>query len=58
MRAGSSGSSIAAQSDSAVWREPTRTVRARASPSRAAGRKRSGCGLTAYSSALPWILTA
>ncbi len=58
MRAGSCGSSIAAHSDSAVWREPTSTVRARASPSRAAGRKRSGWGLTAYSSALPWTLTA
>ena len=52
------GSSIAAHRLSAVWREPTSTARAGASPSRAYGRKRSGCGLTVYSSAEPWTLTA
>ena len=51
------GSSIAAHRLSAVWREPTSMPRAPASPSRAYGRKR-GYGLTVYSSALPWILTA
>ena len=57
VRAGSSGSSIAAHRLRAVWPEPTSTPRAPASPSRAQGLKR-GCGLTVYSSALPWIFTA
>ena len=54
---GSAGSSIAAHRLSAVWREPTRTPRAPASPSRACGMNR-GWGLTTYSSAEPWILAA
>ena len=53
----SAGSSISAHRLSAVWREPTSTPRAPARPSTAYGRKR-GYGLTVYSSALPWILTA
>ena len=57
VRAGSDGSSISAHRLSAVWREPTSTPRAPASPSTAKGLKR-GYGLTVYSSALPWILTA
>ena len=40
-----------------MWREPTRIPRAPARPSTAKGLKR-GYGLTVYSSALPWILTA
>ncbi len=58
VRASRPGSSIAAHRLSAVWREPTSTARAGASPSRAYGRKRSGFGLTVYSSAEPWTLTA
>ena len=58
VRASRPGSSIAAHRLSAVWREPTSTALAGASPSRAYGRKRSGCGLTVYSSAEPWTLTA
>jgi hypothetical protein len=58
VRASSSGSSIAAHRLSPVWREPTSTARARARPSRAYGRKRSGFGFTVYSSAEPWTLTA
>ena len=57
VRPGSDGSSISAHRLSAVWREPTSTPRAPARPSTAYGRKR-GYGLTVYSSALPWILTA
>ncbi len=51
------GSSIAAHKALAVWREPTRIPRAPSRPSRAYGMNR-GYGLTVYSSALPWILTA
>ncbi len=58
VRAGRPSSSIAAHRLSAVWREPTRTVRARSRPSRAAGRNRAGSRLTVYSSALPWTFTA
>ena len=53
-----SGSPSARHRLAAVWREPTSTAAAPARPSRAASRKRSGCGLTVYSSALPWTLTA
>ena len=43
---------------SPVWCEPTSTPFAPRIPSSAYGRKRSGCGRTVYSSALPWIFTA
>ena len=56
--ASSSGSPIAAHRLSAVWREPTST-RARARQPLAGVREEApGCGLTVYSSAEPWTLTA
>ena len=59
MRARSDGSSAStSKSDSPVWCEPTSTPFAPRIPSSAYGRKRSGCGRTVYSSALPWIFTA
>ncbi len=58
VRPGRSGSWSVSHSRSAVWREPTSTPRAPPMPRRAGSRKRSGCGATVYSSALPWILTA
>src|SRR5207247_5079181 len=57
VRGARDGSPIVAHRLSAVWREPTSTPHARARPSTANGRNR-GNGLTTYSSALPWILTA
>ena len=41
-----------------MCREPTSTPPAPARPSAAYGRNRARCGLTVYSSALPWIFTA
>src|SRR5205807_9130397 len=54
---GSDESESASHRLSAVWREPTSTLLARAIPARAYGRN-LGYGLTVYSSALPWILIA
>ena len=51
-------SGIAAHRLSPVWREPTRMPRAPARAPRAPTGRKRGCGLTTYSSALPWILTA
>ena len=58
VRASSPGSAIVSHRLSAVWREPTSTALAGARPSRARPTKRSGSGLTVYSSALPWTFTA
>ena len=57
VRSSRPGSASAAHRLSAVWWEPTSTPRAPRIPSIANGMKR-GYGLTVYSSALPWILTA